>query len=54
MIIVTLVLGLALPENLSGLIFISVVFEIIAYFLYTLTYIPGGIKILKKISRKMI
>ena len=54
MIVVTLILGLTLPENLSFLVFIAVILEIIAYFFYTLTYIPGGTKAIKKICRKMI
>ena len=54
MIICTLALGILLPDDLSGLIFISVIGQIVAYFFYTLSYIPAGQRILKKLCRWMI
>lgn len=53
-ILLTLVLGIFLPENLRGLVFLSLIGQMIAYFFYTLSYIPFGKKILKKICRFMV
>jgi len=46
--IATVVLAFLLPENLSSLVLVSLVIQIIAYFLYTLSYVPFGLKLLKK------
>lgn len=53
-IVLTLVLGILLPENLSFLVFVSLAGQMVAYFFYTLSYIPYGRKILKKICKFMI
>lgn len=53
-IVLTLVLGLLLPENLTFLVFLSLIGQMVAYFFYTLSYIPFGRKILKKICRFMV
>lgn len=53
-IVLTLVLGLTLPENLTFLVFLSLIGQMVAYFFYTLSYIPFGWKILKKICRFMV
>lgn len=42
MIILTLVLGILLPDNLTFIVFISLIGQIVAYFFYTLSYIPYG------------
>lgn len=53
-IILTLVLGITLPDNLTILVLISLVAQMVAYFFYTLSYIPQGQRILKKLCRFMI
>lgn len=53
-IILTFVLGVMLPSNLSWLVLLSLCGQIVAYFFYTLSFIPGGRKILKKICRFMV
>ena len=47
-IIGTVVLAILLPDNLKALVLIMLIVQIIAYYLYTLSYIPFGQKILKK------
>jgi hypothetical protein len=44
----TLILAFVLPSNLSWLVFLTFIIELVSYFLYTLSFIPFGIKILKK------
>ena len=50
----TLVLGLILSENMTWLILITLIGQIISYFFYTLSYIPYGRKILGKCFKFMI
>ena len=47
-LIATLVLAFLLPENLKGLVLVTLVIQMFAYFLYTFSYVPFGQKILKK------
>jgi len=44
----TLAMAFLLPDNLKGLVILMLVVQIICYYLYTLSYIPFGRKILKK------
>ena len=47
-IVGTIVMAFLLPDNLKGLIIIMLIIQIIAYYLYTLSFVPFGRKILKK------
>ncbi len=49
--IVTIVLAATLPAHLRYLIIISLIVELISYFFYTLSFIPFGQKILRKIFK---
>lgn len=47
-IVGTVVLAVLLPDNLKALVLIMLIIQIIAYYLYTFSYVPFGQKILKK------
>ena len=47
-LIATLVLAFVLPDNLKILILVTLVVQVISYFLYTFSYVPFGRKIIKK------
>jgi hypothetical protein len=47
-IVGTVVLAIMLPDNLKALVLVMLIVQIIAYYLYTLSYVPFGQKILKK------
>lgn len=47
--ITTVVLAFTLPERLSWLVIISFIVSVISYFFYTLSFIPFGQKIFKKL-----
>lgn len=46
--IATLLLAFLLPENLKGLVIITLVIQMVSYFLYTFSFVPFGLKLLKK------
>jgi uncharacterized membrane protein YccF (DUF307 family) len=47
-LVATLVLAFLLPDNLKWLVIVSLGVQMVAYFLYTFSYVPFGQKILKK------
>jgi uncharacterized membrane protein YccF (DUF307 family) len=47
-IIGTLLMAFLLPENLKSLVILMLIVQIIAYYLYTFSFVPFGRKILKK------
>ncbi len=52
--ITTLILAITLPSNLRGLVFLTLIVQIVSYFFYTLSYIPYGQKILGKVLKVML
>ena len=48
MLVLTLVLAFVLPDNLKVLVLVSMILQMISYFLYTLSYVPFGRRLLKK------
>lgn len=53
-LIATLVLAFVLPDNLKILILVTLVVQIISYFLYTFSYVPFGRKIIKKFCQCLV
>ena len=53
-LVVTLVLAFVLPDNLKVLVLISLILQMISYFLYTLSYVPFGRRLLKKLCQCLI
>lgn len=47
-LIATLLLAFLLPDNWKGLVLVTLIVQMISYFLYTFSYVPFGRKILKK------
>ena len=47
----TLLMALLLDESLRGLVYIMIILEMISYFLYTISYIPFGTRILTGVFR---
>ena len=53
-LIATLVLAFVLPENLKGLVLIPLIVQIISYFLYTLSFVPFGRRIIKQCCKCLV
>jgi uncharacterized membrane protein YccF (DUF307 family) len=49
--IATIVLAFLLPEQWKGLVLVTLIVQMISYFLYTFSYVPFGRKILKKLCQ---
>jgi len=47
-LVLTLVLAFVLPDNLKVLVLITLILQMISYFMYTLSYVPFGRRLLKK------
>lgn len=50
-LILTLVLAFVLPDNLKVLVIVSMILQMISYFLYTLSYVPFGRKLIKRFCK---
>jgi uncharacterized membrane protein YccF (DUF307 family) len=53
-LIATLLLAFLLPERLKALVLVTLIIQMVSYFLYTFSFVPFGRRILRKFCDCML